>query len=158
MLELHWYLLVIAISMILASIWATAVNTPNQPPKDRLRYFAGTVTNCAISSFAYWVLVFILALVIAAGIWLALLLLIWVPSDFFQNYFGSDVFSQALANIKPAIYKTAGSPGMTNIPLLDYISLSAAYFLGPWLGIWSILKQSRVPKDSTPSAEAQPQN
>jgi hypothetical protein len=158
MLELHWYLLVIAIPMLLASIWATAVNTPDQPPKERLHYLAGTFINCAISSFAYWVLVFILALVIAAGIWLAFLLIIWVPSDFFQNYFGSDVFARALANIKPAIYKTAGSPGMTNIPLLDYISLYAAYILGPWFGIRSILRQSRAPQESPPSAEAQPQN
>lgn len=158
MLETHWYLLVVAIPMLVASVWAMAVNTQDQPPKDRFHYFAGTFINCAISSIAYWILVFILALVIAAGIWLALLLLIWVPSDFFQNYFGSDVFARALANIKPAIYKTAGSPGLTHIPLLDYISLSAAYLLGPWLGIWSILKQSRVPQKSAPGIEAQPQN
>ncbi|WP_455375204.1 hypothetical protein [Kaarinaea lacus] len=158
MVELHWYLLVIAVPMLLASVWATAVNTPNRPAKERLHYLGGMFVNCALSSFAYWILVFILSLVIAAGIWLALLLLIWVPSDFFQNYFGSDIFARALANIKPAIYKTAGSPGITNIPLLDYISLSAAYILGPWFGIWSILKQSRVTHLSSADTEIQPQN
>ena len=155
MVEIHWYLLVVAIPMLLVSIWATAVNTQHQVPKDRFQYLIRTFANCAISSIAYWMLVFIKALVIAAGIWLVLLLLIWVPSDFFQNYFGSDVFARALANIKPAIYKSAGSPGITHIPLLDYLSLSAAYILGPWLGIWSILRQTRpTPAD----AEAQPQN
>ncbi len=155
---LHWYLLVIASLMLVASVWATAINTPDQPPKQRLHYLMGTFSNCAISSFAYWILVFILALVIAAGIWLALLLLIWVPSDFFQNYFGSDIFARALANIKPAIYKTATSPGITHIPLLDYLSLTAAYILGPLFGIWSILRQTRVSDEHSSRTEVQPQN
>lgn len=158
MVELHWYLLVIAVLMLLASIWATAVNTPNLAPKPRLQYCMRTFSNCAISGLAYWALIFILALVIAAGIWLALLLLIWVPSDFFQNYFGSDVFARALANIKPAIFKTAGSPGITHIPLLDYLSLTAAYILGPWFGILSILRQTRVTHGHAREAEAQPQS
>ena len=141
--------------MLAASIWATAVNTPDLVAKERFHYLSNTFINCAISSIAYWILVYILVLVIAAAIWLALLLLIWVPSDFFQNYFGSDVFARALANIKPAIYKTASSPGFTHIPLLDYLSLSAAYILGPWLGIWSILRQARP---VAANSEAQPQN
>ena len=155
MLDIRWYLLAVAVLMLLASIWATVSNTPDQLPRERLNYFTGTFVNCAISSVAYWILVFILSLVIAAGIWLALLLLIWVPSDFFQNYFGADVFSKALANIKPAIYKTASSPGITAIPLLDYLSLTAAYILGPWLGIWSILNQTKAP---VAGPDAQPQN
>ena len=155
MLDIRWYLLVVAVPMLLASIWATVNNTPDQSHRERLNYLRGTFIKCAISSIAYWILVFILTLVIAAGIWLALLLLIWVPSDFFQNYFGADVFSKALANIKPAIYKTAGSPGITAIPLLDYLSLTAAYILGPWLGIWSILSQT---KTTHAGPDAQPQN
>lgn len=155
MLDIHWYLIAVAIPMLLAALWATVNNTPDQTPRERLSFFTSTFVNCAISSFAYWVLVFILALVIAAGLWLALLLLIWVPSDFFQNYFGADVFAKALANIKPAIYKTASSPGITKIPMLDYLSLMAAYILGPLFGIKSILQQVKTPPSST---EAQPQN
>lgn len=155
MVDIEWYLLAVAVPMLMASIWATAANTQLQSTKERLHHMGGTFVNCAISSFAYWVLVFIMTLVIAAAIWLVLLLLIWVPSDFFQQYFGSDVFTRALSNIKPAIYKTASSPGFTHIPLLDYLSLSAAYLLAPWLGIWSILRQTRP---TSTSSEAQPQN
>ena len=155
MVEIQWYLLVVAVPMLAASVWATAANTQLQSTKERFHYLGGTFVNCAISSFMYWVLVFIMTLVIAAAIWLVLLLLIWVPSDFFQHYFDSDVFTRALSNIKPAIYKTASSPGFTHIPLLDYLSLAAAYFLAPWLGIWSILRQTRTPSSET---QAQPQN
>jgi len=155
MLDNRWYLLVVAIPMLLVALWSTLQNTSSEPPKKRLHYFWGTFVNCAISSTAYWVLVFVLTLVIAAAIWLMLLLIIWVPSEFFQNYFGSDVFSRALENIKPAIYKSPGSPGFTHIPLLDYLSLSAAYVLGPIWGVWSILNQNR---EGPRSSDAQPQN
>jgi len=155
MLDIRWYLLIVATPMLLVSIWTSLQTTAHQPAKKRLACVWGTFANCAISSIAYWLLAFILALVIAAGIWLMLLLLIWVPSEFFQNYFGTDVFARALDNIKPAIFKSAASPGFTHIPLLDYLSLSVAYVLGPLLGIWSILNQSR---DKTDPADAQPQN
>ena len=152
MIDILWYILAVAILIGFGSLWATAVNPTLQSAKARAVYFRNTAVNCAISTIAYWMLVFILSLVIATGIWLFLLVLVWVPSDFFQNYFGADVFANALHNIKPAIYKSASSPGITHIPLLDYISLSAAYLLAPLLGIWSILKQSHVS-----SAERTPQ-
>ena len=155
MFETHWYLLTILILALIASTWATFNDPSIQTAKERFHAMTGTTINCIISTIAYWILVFILSLVIAAGIWLFLLLLVWVPSDFFQNYFGSDIFSNALQNIKPAIYKSSASPGMTHIPLMDYISLIAAYLLAPLLGIWSILKQAHVAAaDNAP----QPQN
>ena len=152
MLETHWYLLTVATLIIMASGWATLTNHSLHTSKERLHFLGGTVLNCIISATAYWMLVFVLALVIAAGIWLFLLLLVWVPSDFFQNYFGADVFAKALKNIKPAIYTTYSSPGITHIPLLDYVSLTAAYILGPWLGVRSILNQGH-----TPPAHSNPQ-
>lgn len=154
MIETHWYLLTVLLLALIASAWATLNDPSAHTAKERFQCMTSTTVNCIISSIAYWILVFILSLVIAAGIWLFLLLLVWVPSDFFQNYFGSDIFSNALQNIKPAIYKSSASPGMTHIPLMDYISLIAAYLLGPLLGIWSILKQSHVaPTDSSPQPQ-----
>lgn len=155
MIDIQWYLLTVGILVLFAACWATVANSGLQTGKERLQYLAGTTINCAISISAYWALVFVLSLVLAAGIWLVLLLLIWVPSDFFQNYLGSNVFTDALQNIRPAIFKSASSPGMTHIPLLDYVSLSAAYVLGPWLGIWSILRQEQQPPADI---NAQPQN
>lgn len=155
MLEIHWYLLTVASLILLASGWATLSNHTLHTSREKLHFLGATAMNCVISAIAYWMLVFVLALVIAAGVWLFLLLLVWVPSDFFQNYFGADVFSRALQNIKPAIYTTYSSPGITHIPLLDYVSLTAAYILGPWLGIRSILKHEHSP---TAGSTPQPQN
>lgn len=155
MIESHWYLLTVSVLVLIASVWATFSDSTIHTAKERFHCMSSTAINCVISAIAYWMLVFILSLVIAAGIWLFLLLLVWVPSDFFQNYFGADVFANALQNIKPAIYKSASSPGITHIPLLDYISLSAAYLLAPLLGIWSILKQSHL---SSSDGSPQPQS
>lgn len=151
MIDTHWYIATVLLLLVLMSIWATFANTPQAKFAERTQYFAHTFAACVTSVIAYWVLVFILVLVIAAALWLILLLLIWVPSDFLQNYFGSDLLSRALHNIKPIIYRSAHSPGLTAIPLLDYLSLYAAHILGPWFGVWSILSQ-REQEDSSSSA------
>lgn len=152
MFETHWYLLTVGILILIASAWTTLSNSSLHTSKEKLHFLGGMMLNCVVSATAYWMLVFVLALVISGAIWLFLLLLVLVPSDFFQNYFGADVFAKALQNIKPAIYTTYSSPGITHIPLLDYVSLYSAYILGPWLGIRSILNQ-----EHTPPAESSPQ-
>ena len=155
MLDIHWYLITVFMLISAVSAWVSLSDHSLHSMKERFGCFRSTAVNCSISAIAYWILVFILSLVIAAGIWLFLLLLVWVPSDFFQNYFGFDVFANALQSIKPAIYKSAASPGFTHIPLLDYVSLVAAYLLGPFLGIWSIIKQSHLAQsDRSPQPQA----
>jgi len=141
MINLHWYLITITSLLVLASLWATIAHTPNQDLTHRFRYLTNLFVQFSISVGAYWALVFILVLVIASAFWLLLLLLIWVPSDFFNHYLDFDVLSRALQNIKPVIYRSSTSPGITAIPLLDYLSLYSAYILAPWFGIWSILSQ-----------------
>ena len=155
MIDTSWYFATVASLLVFVALWATIANTPNVTFADRLRYMANLFVQFTISACAYWILVFILALVIATALWLLLLLLIWVPSDFFQNVLDSQIFSQAQHNIKPIMFRTAGSPGMTSIPLLDYLSLYAAHILGPWLGIWSILSQQQREQNAS-TTPAQP--
>ena len=151
MINTYWYMVTVTSLLVMVSIWATIANTPHQKPIDRVRYMANLFIQFAISAGAYWILTFILVLVIAAAFWLFLLLLIWVPSDFFQNYFDSNLLSRALNNIKPIIYRSANSPGITAIPLLDYLSLYSAFILGPWFGIWSILSQQQEQNSTSPA-------
>lgn len=150
---LHWYLVTVAILITVASAWATLLQD-GENFRGRLRYFGGLFVESAISAAAYWALIFVLALVAATALWLIILLVIWVPSDFFQHYFGADVFSRALQNIKPLIYRAPGSPGLTAIPLLDYLSLYAAFIFGPWFGIWSILAKYQDEKREASTNES----
>ncbi|MCI0507933.1 MAG: hypothetical protein L0Z73_17745 [Gammaproteobacteria bacterium] len=118
----------------------------------RLRFFTGICAETIVSGVAYWCLVFVLALAIATALWLILMLLIWVPSDFFRNYAGFDLFSTILSNLKPFIYRSPTSPGITAIPLLDYISLYSAFVFGPWFAIWSITIKYQKRKTFTESS------
>jgi len=141
MLYHYWYLLSLASIVLVLSCWVTYTHTADHAVAERARYLRKLLVQFTISVGAYWILIYILALVIAAAVWLILLLLIWVPSDFFQNYLGSSVFTHALSNLKPFLYRSASSPGFTAIPMLDYFSLYAAATLGPLSGIWSIWSQ-----------------
>jgi len=150
MIDLNWYFATIALLVIATALWETISQADSHSIREQFSHFVGICVEISISAAAYWILIFILALAIATALWLILMLLIWVPSDFFQNYVGLEVFSKALQNIKPLIYRSAGSPGVTAIPLLDYVSLYSAFVLGPWFGIWSIL--SKYHEDKTPSS------
>jgi len=141
MTNIHWYLIFLACVILVASLLMTVLDTQQQPWPDRARYMRKLLGQFGLSMVAYWILVFILSLVIAAAIWLLLLLLIWVPSDFMQNYLGSPLLTHTLHGIKPILFHSATSPGITAIPLLDYVSLYAATVLGPLFGLWSIWKQ-----------------
>jgi len=149
MIDLYWYLATIALLVVASALWETISQTETHSVQDQFRHFAGVCVEISISSIAYWVLVFILSLAIATALWLILLLIIWVPSDFFQNYVGLEFFSKALHTIKPLMYRSSGSPGITAIPLLDYISLYSSIVLGPLFGIWSIL--SKYQEGKSPS-------
>lgn len=149
MIDLNWYLATVALLVIMTALWETISQEDSRSIREQFSNFMGLCAEITISAIAYWILVFILSLAIATALWLILLLLIWVPSDFFQNYVGLEVFSKALQNIKPLIYRTTSSPGITAIPLLDYVSLYAAFILGPWFGIWSIL--SKCHEDKAPT-------
>ncbi|HEY5604336.1 MAG TPA: hypothetical protein VIM41_14640 [Gammaproteobacteria bacterium] len=138
---LPWYLTAVLSLVVAVSAWRTVTPTQQQPFASRWRFFAHAVTESLTSALAYWCLVFVLALAIATALWLIALLLIWVPSDFFRNYVGLDVFSPVLQHIKPFIYRSASSPGITSVPLLDYLSLYSAFVFGPWFGIWSIMNK-----------------
>ncbi|WP_455209465.1 hypothetical protein [Kaarinaea lacus] len=139
--------------VITVSAWATFSQSEYQGATvERLKFFIHMCAESVVSGLAYWCLVFVLALAIATALWLVLMLLIWVPSDFFRNYVGLEVFSKALQNIKPFIYRSPASPGMTSIPLLDYLSLYSAFIFGPWFGVMSIL--SKYQKSKTLSASS----
>lgn len=149
MLNQHWYLLSLACIILILSFWITVNNTRQAKGAERARYLQKLFVQFSISVGAYWILVFILSLVIAAALWLILLLLIWVPSDFFQNYLGSSVFTHVLNGLRPILYRSASSPGFTAIPMLDYVSLYTATILGPACGLWSIWTQYHS-KPTTP--------
>jgi len=93
-----------------------------------------------MSSVAYFALFFVLTLVVAGAIYLILLLLIYVPSDFMRNYFGFDGLTKALGSLMPVIQSNPSSPGITGIPLLDYFSL-LSFLLGPACGAKCIIGQ-----------------
>lgn len=153
MIELNWYLSIVALLVVTVALWETISLADSRSIRQQTSNFLGLCVEITISASAYWILIFILSLAIATALWLILLLVIWVPSDFFQNYAGLEVFSKALNNIRPLIYRTASSPGITAIPLLDYVSLYAAFILGPWLGIWSILskhQENKAPSGAKP--------
>ncbi|MGD8568110.1 MAG: hypothetical protein PVJ39_08475 [Gammaproteobacteria bacterium] len=150
---LQWYLVTVAVLISAVSAWGAIIYDEGSF-RDRLRHFGHLFVESAISAAAYWVLIFVLALVAATALWLIILLLVWVPSDFFQHYFGADVFSRALQNIKPLIYRAPGSPGLTAIPLLDYLSLYSAYIFGPWCGIWASLAKYQGKKRDTSTTES----
>lgn len=141
MLNQYWYLLSLAVIILFLSCWITFNNTRHVTVAERARYLKKLLVQFTISLGAYWILVFILSLVIAAALWLILLLLIWVPSDFFQNYLDSSVFTHALNGLKPILYRSSSSPGFTHVPMLDYISIYTAATVGPLCGIWSIWSQ-----------------
>ncbi|WP_455219947.1 hypothetical protein [Kaarinaea lacus] len=150
MIDLKWYLAIVTLLVVTVALWETISRADSRSIREQANNFMGLCVEFTISAGAYWILVFILSLAIATALWLILLLVIWVPSDFFQNYAGMEVFSKALQNIRPIIYRTASSPGITSIPLMDYVSLYAAFILGPWLGIWSIL--SKHQENNAPSS------
>ena len=149
MIDLNWYLITIALLVTATAMWETISQADIHSIRERISHFTALAVEISISAIAYWVLVFILSLAIALAFWLILMVLIWVPSDFFQNYLGFEVFSNALQNIKPLIYRSTSSPGITAIPLLDYVSLYSAFILGPWFGIWSILSKYHGEKTPT---------
>lgn len=147
---MYWYLATVAFIIVTAAVWTTLSETEAHSVRDKLSTATKISSEIAISSIAYWCLVFILSLAIATAMWLILLLLIWVPSDFFQNFAGIELFADVLHSIKPLIYRSATAPGITAVPLLDYMSLYCAFLLGPCLGIWSI--QIQYHQDKTPSS------
>jgi hypothetical protein len=147
----YWYLLAVAAIIIACSAWGTVYNADSPAARQKMKFFASMCLESVVSVVAYWCLVFILALAIATALWLILMLLIWVPSDFFRNYVGLEAFSKALHNIRPYIYRSATSPGFTSIPLLDYVSLYSAFVFGPWFGVWSILSKYQKSKNLAPS-------
>jgi hypothetical protein len=149
---LYWYFGIILLLIIGISGWA-AMTQPGFPLiAQRLRFFTSMCTETMVSGVAYWCLVFVLALAIATALWLILMLLIWVPSDFFRNYAGLDLFSAVLNNIKPFLYRSPSSPGITAIPLLDYVSLYSAFVFGPWFAVWSITSKYQQRKNITESS------
>ncbi|MGD8558400.1 MAG: hypothetical protein PVF34_02115 [Gammaproteobacteria bacterium] len=150
---LQWYLVTVASVIAVIAAWASFAYEA-QGYKDRIQHFGQVFFESVVSTAAYWALIFVLALVAAGALWLIILLLIWVPSDFFHYYFDADVFARALQNIRPLIYRSAGSPGITAIPLLDYLSLYAAYIFGPLCGIWSILGKYHQEKHQASSSES----
>lgn len=146
LISLQWYLLTVAALIAVLSCWIVVAPGTNAPDegfdiKARLRRFISLFIECSISAGAYWALIFVLALVMATALWLIILLIVWVPSDFIHHYLGSDLFSRTLHKLKPLIYRSGASPGMTAIPMLDYLSLYGAFILGPWFGIWSMLSK-----------------
>jgi len=155
--HLTWYLPTIFGAIVAMSLTATLLDTRHQSAKARVLYMSKMLRQSTISVGAYWILVFILSLVVAAAIWLLLLLLIWMPSDFFQNYVGTSVLTNTLSNLKPVLYRSGTSPGITAIPLMDYFSLYTATILGPVIGLWSIWSQYHpksapsLPKSSSQS-------
>jgi len=152
MIDLNWYLVTIASLVFATALWETISQSQadSQSIRQQASNFAGICVEISISAIAYWILIFILSLAIATALWLIVMLIVWVPSDFFKHYVGLEVFSQVLQNIKPLIYRSSSSPGITGIPLLDYFSLYSAFVLGPWFGIWSIL--SKHHEDNTPAS------
>ena len=138
---LYWYLITVMVIIAISSVWGAAAHTEISKADEKLKFFGSIFLESAVSVIAYWCLVFVLALAIGTALWLILMLLIWVPSDFFLNYVGLETFSKALQAIKPYVYRSPSSPGFTSIPLLDYLSLYSAFVFSPWFGVWSILSK-----------------
>lgn len=152
---IYWYLTAVVAIIVVSSTWGTFTYAEHPAAAERFKFFGGMCLESVVSAVAYWCLVFILALAIATALWLIVMLLIWVPSDFFSHYVGLEAFSNALHKIKPFIYRSASSPGFTSIPLLDYLSLYSAFIFGPWFGVWSILNKHQKHKaytESTPDS------
>jgi len=144
---LHWYLVAVVVIITVSSLWVAATNSDVAAADERIKLFGSMFLESTVSVIAYWCLVFVLALAIGTALWLVLMLLVWVPSDFFQNYVGLETFSKALQNIRPYVYRSASSPGFTSIPLLDYLSLYSAFIFSPWFGVWSILNKHQKRKN-----------
>ncbi len=144
---LYWYLIAVITIIAICSAWSTAAHSEISATNEKLKLFGSMFLESAVSVIAYWCLVFVLALAIGTALWLILMLLIWVPSDFFLNYVGLETFSNALHSIKPYVYRSPSSPGFTSIPLLDYLSLYSAFVFSPWFGVWSILSKHQKRKN-----------
>jgi len=144
---LYWYLVAVIAMIAVSSLWVAATHADLSATDERVKLFSSMFLESAVSVIAYWCLVFVLALAIGTALWLILMLLIWVPSDFFLNYVGLETFSKALQGIKPYVYRSASSPGFTSIPLLDYLSLYSAFIFSPWFGVWSILSKHHKRKN-----------
>lgn len=143
----YWYLVAVAAIIVISASWSVLSAADDHPTAtEKLKFFGNVCLESSISAIAYWCLVFILGLAVALALWLILILLIWVPSDFFHNYLGLEAFTKALSTLKPYLYRSPSSPGFTAIPLLDYVSLYSAFIFGPWFGVWSILKKHQKRK------------
>jgi len=141
--SLTLYFVTIGCLILAIASWITLNETHHENAKHRLRLFGDVTTEMVMSSIAYFALFFVLTLVIAGAIYILLLLLIYVPSDFVRNYIGSDIFTRALEYIMPIIRRGAQSPGVTGIPLLDYFSL-LSFVLGPACGARCVIGKYRT--------------
>lgn len=134
-----WYLSGFILFIVLAALWLS-ISTQPQTAQSRMSQFSGLCSNLLVSSLAYCILIFVLSLILATGIWLLLLLLVKVPSDWLANYFGIEQLRSLDSTIAPFTRVSANSPGFTGVPLLDYIS-SALILFGPVFAVISIRAQ-----------------
>ena len=155
MLRLDLYFLVVTMLLVIVAATTTLIEFNRRPAKQQFSHFVNLCIQITLSATAYWFLIFVLGIVVSAAIWFLLLLLIWVPSEWVANFLESQLFSEALKVLDPAIKRSATSPGITGIPLMDYVSLYIAFISAPIAGMWSIIvkdKPNRLQSSQTGSS------
>ena len=148
MIRLDIYLLVIALLLFLVAASTTFLETQGKPAKDQFSHFGNLYMNLAMSSAAYWALLFVLGLIVSGALWFILLLLIWVPSEWVKNFFDSNMLGEVMQSIGPIVNRSDNTPGITGIPLMDYVSIYCAFLFAPLTGVWSIVVKDKTNRNT----------